>query len=154
MDSQYLILVRKLIERKNKVMMHFGYLLFFWLLNIFIFSILTKKIQLNNNIKLGFTILILIVVITHFFISLESNLSNSHFLHLLGVSLLLIAVHFLSKLPILMMKKINKKFEDHLAYKGFNFLRNYVVYGLICLYQFISIFSANARNHFNSIDLF
>ena len=125
------------------------YLLFFAVLNLLIFSYLTRKIDFSFKLKIGLIVLLVVIFIIHFLI--KTVISNQHFYHLILISLLLFALHFLSKIPIIIMKKLNPKFENHFAYYGFNFLRLYIIYILVIIYQCISLFSLQARVHFNSI---
>lgn len=128
------------------------YLLFFGVLNLLIFDFLTKKIKISLKTKIGLFLFIFLVLILHFLILSKTVISNNHFFHLLISSVVLVVFHFGSMVPILIMQRINKNFENHIALVGFNVIRFYIMYLLVYLYQCISLLSSNAREHFNSID--
>ena len=117
--------------------MIFIYVLFFAILNLLIFSYLTKKMLLGVKMKIGLIALLIIIVVLHFLDFWRTSIPDQHFYHLVIFSAVLFIFHFGSKFPILAMKKINPKFENHLAFSGFNFMRFYVVYVLVYLYQLI-----------------
>lgn len=121
--------------------MTFIYLLFFAVLNFLIFAYLTKKIRLGLNMRIGLFALLAAIVMLHFLDLWQTSISNQHFYRLVIFSAVLFILHFGSKLPILAMKKINPKFEDHLAFSGFTFIRLYVIYILVFLYQLIFLLS-------------
>ncbi len=128
------------------------YLMFFGVLNFLIFMFLTRKIKINSKVKIGLFSFLFLVLILHFLIFSKTIISDNHFFHLLISSIILIVLHYISLLPILAMKRINKSFENHIALSGFNFIRFYIIYILVYLYQCISLLSNSAREHFNSID--
>ncbi|SKB99324.1 hypothetical protein SAMN05660903_03692 [Salegentibacter salinarum] len=129
------------------------YLLFFAILNFLIFVFLAKKVKLNTKVRTILFSLLLLLLVFHFLVFSNRGVSGSHFLHLLIASAILIVLHYLAILPILALIRINKKNASHIALKGFNYIRFYMIYILIYLYQCMSILSDSAREHFNSIDI-
>ncbi len=117
--------------------MIFIYVLFFAILNLLIFSYLTKKIPLSVGMRIGLILLLIVMVALHFLDFWKTSISDQNFYQLVIFSAILFIFHFGSELPILVMKKINPKFENHLAFSGFNFMRFYLVYVLVYLSQLI-----------------
>ncbi len=121
--------------------MIFIYVLFFLALNLMIFSFLTKKIEFNFRVQIGLIVLLVAITVLHLFKLLPELISNQHFFHLVLFSMVLFIMHFGSKLAILSMKKINPNFETHIVFSVFNFMRYYIIYVLVFVYQCISLFS-------------
>lgn len=125
--------------------MNLLYLIYFAILNFMLFALLTKKVELTFKMK-GFLILLLaVLIIVHF---TTSELSNSHFLHLNIFSLSILLFHFGSAFAIWVMIKTAPRFKDHITLIMFNFLRYYVIYSLVYIYQLISLFSQEVREYF------
>ena len=128
------------------------YILFFAVLNFIIFHFLTGKVELSNKSRITLIALCVLMLILHYSEMLFRPIPNNHFYHLMIFSLLLFVLHFGSYLPILAMKQISSNFENHFAFTGFNFMRFYVIYVLIFVYQCASLISSSSREHFKSIE--
>lgn len=119
------------------------YLVFFGVINFLVFCYLTKKVQISLKIKIGLFLFLSIVVGLHFFMFFDTVISLNQFFYLLSASAILIVIHYLSMLPILILKSFNKNFENQIILKGFNFLRYYIIYLFTYLVQFSILLSEN-----------
>jgi hypothetical protein len=128
------------------------YIIFFALLNFIIFHYLTKKVELSNKLRLFLIATCILILFMHYSGILFEPIANNHFYHLMIFSLVLFVVHIGSYIPILAMKKVAPNFEGHFALTAFNFMRFYVIYILIFVYQCTSLLSSTSREHFKSIE--
>lgn len=128
------------------------YLLFFAIFDFLIFVFFAKKVEINIKVRIALISFLLLLLVFHFIVFSKISISDNHFFHLLITSTILVVFHYFAILAILTMKRINKNFENHIALTGFNYIRFYVIYIVIYLYQCISILSDSAREHFNSIN--
>ncbi len=127
------------------------YILFFAVLNFIIFHFLTGKVDLSNKLRIALIVICVIMLFLHYSRALFKPLPNNYFNHLMIFSLTLFILHIGSFIPILVMKRINPNFERHLAFTVFNFMRFYVIYILIFVYQSTSLISSSSGEHFKSI---
>jgi len=118
--------------------MHYS-IVIFGLLNLLIFCFLTRKIQLGKKMSIGLIVLLIMLVIFHFLELLPNPVSDYHFYLLLFFSLTLFIFHFGGEIVIWILKKVRPDLKNHSVFSVFNFLRFYVVYVLIYVYQCISL---------------
>lgn len=124
------------------------YLLFFGALNFLIFLFFARKVEITKKAKIILIIYLLFFLVIHFFQKSQSYLSNQHFFHLIKFSAIGVVLHYGSMISSIMMKKVNKDFENHLSSKMYDFLRFYLIYILIFIYQSVSILLPKAHEYF------
>jgi hypothetical protein len=122
------------------MIMSFLYVLFFGCIDLLMFSFLTKRIRLYRKVRLGLIFFIATVLILHFMNPLNTYLPNHQFYALTLFSLALFVFHFGGELPVIIMKKIIPTVEHHPALSLFNFLRFYLVYILVFVFQCYLLF--------------
>lgn len=115
------------------------YILFFLLINLLIFSKLTKKIEINTKLKIGITITLFIIAILHLFDPFDFAIESKLLLILFGFSLSLFIFHYSSRIAIAFSTAVNKGKKDKLLYKWYNILIFYVVYIMITVFQIATI---------------
>lgn len=98
-------------------MIQFLYILFFLLLNIYIYLILNKIIFFNSYINLALPLFFIFIIIIHYLNLVPHQISKLIFMQMCIFSLILIAWFFFNKLLI---KRINKKthfnsFNHHIS---------------------------------------
>lgn len=128
------------------------YILFFAVLNFIIFHFLTKKVELSNKLYVILIAICILILFLHYSGVFFKPIPNNHFYHQIIFSLMLFVLHIGSYIPILVMKRMVPNFENHFAFTVFNFVRFYVIYILIFIYQCTSLISISSREHFKSIE--
>jgi len=129
-----------------------AYIIFFALLNVIIFNFFTKKLKFSNKMLITLISICFLLLIFHFLGFFFKLISNNHLFHLMIFSLILFVINIFSNLLIIIIKKLNSNLEDHLGFKVFNFIRYYLVYILIFVYQCSSLLLISSREHFKSIE--
>lgn len=115
------------------------YILFFGILNLLIFSLLTKKIEIQSGLKLGLICILGIFGLLQFLNSFDNTIPNKLFLILVAFSLALFIFHYASRLAIWFNIQINNGEKDELLFKWYNIIIFYVVYLLIFVFQIVTL---------------
>src|SRR5690606_16966254 len=115
------------------------YIIFFAILNLLIFSCLTKKIIFTTKIKGLFTVLLILLAIFHFTNFLDSSIPNDVFCILIFFSISLFVFHYGRNIAIWFTIKINNNTRDELLFRWYNFWINYVMYILIFVFQLVTL---------------
>lgn len=115
------------------------YIIFFAILNLFIFSHLTKKITFSSKVKGTFTVCLILFIISHFINLLDSSISNEVFCILILFSMSFFVFHYGRNIAIWFTIKINNNTRDELLFKWYNFWMNYVIYVLIFIFQIATL---------------
>src|SRR5690554_3575866 len=115
------------------------YIIFFAILNLFIFSYLTKKIIFSSKVKVLFVSFIILFIISHFIGLLDSTISNEVFCILIFFSMSFFVFHYGRNIAIWFTIKINNNKRDELLFKWYNFWINYVMYVLIFVFQIATL---------------
>lgn len=119
--------------------MKFIYIIFFTILNLLIFSHLTEKIKFSMNIKRVLLFFLIIFILGHFINVFETTISNEVFSILLLYSGAFFIFYYGRNITIWVTMKLNNNTKDELLFKWFNFWINYVMYGLIFVFQIVTI---------------
>ncbi len=104
------------------------YILLFGIINLLIFSQLTKKIEIPTKYKIVLISIAIMLGLIHIFEPFTNTLPNDIFLILLGSSLANIAVYFASRIEIWFAIQTTNKKRDEQIFKMFDFLTLYLVY--------------------------
>jgi hypothetical protein len=123
------------------------YCLYFALINLCLFIVLTKLINIDKKIIFVFGIFITLFTIIQLSFTMNYLISNKHFLHLLYFSSVILLFHYGGLLTLYIAKNLFRK-EEHISFSLFEFIRLKLVYFLIYTYQVNSIFSEVANAHF------
>src|SRR5690606_19478235 len=115
------------------------YIIFFAILNLFIFSHLTKKIIFSSKVKGLFAVCLILFIISHFINLLDSSISNEVFCILILFSMFFFVFHYGRNIAIWFTTKINNNTRDELLFKWYNFWVNYVIYVLIFIFQIATL---------------
>lgn len=115
------------------------YILFFGIINLLIFSHLTKKIKLHSKFKIGLISVLVILGLIHFINPFHTSIQNNLFAILLGFSLGLFIFHYGSRLAIWFTIQINKGERDELLFKWYNIFIFYVIYAMIFTFQIATL---------------
>ena len=127
------------------------YLLFFVALNFLIFTFFTKKILHKKSINYGLISILILILLFHFS-GLINTISNDHLFHLIVYSLIVFVFYYGIEFLIWFIRKVNKNPKSEILIKAFNFFRFYFVYIFVLAYQFVSLLSIDAREHFKAIE--
>lgn len=119
--------------------MKFIYIIFFMILNLYIFSILTKKIKFSLNIKKVLGFFLIIFILCHFMHVFDTTISNEVFTILLLFSGSFFIFDFGRNIAIWVKTNLNKNEKDKLLIKWFNFWVNYVIYAMIFIFQIATL---------------
>jgi len=114
------------------------YILFFLVLNLLIFSYLTGKIKINNSLKVASLVFISVTLVLHFLNYIKLS-SDKLFFILFIFSLAPFVLTLLSKATVWFAIKANSNIKEHFVLNMFNFMMNYVFYGLISIFQIITL---------------
>lgn len=119
------------------------YILFFTILGLVIFNVLSKPI-LKLRLKILFSILIFVFCLLQFTLFCKLGyMDNEKFVILLVFSFVVFAFHYgINSLLIMFLNK-NDTFQDNYLANGFLFFRNYVIYLLIWVFQVYTILSGS-----------
>ncbi len=118
---------------------YFINIIFFGVLNFLMYQFLTRKLKLNTTVVLGLFVLLFLVFIV-IQVGFIGGMPQNKFYLLILFSCSLILFHFGSASVLWILSKINPKIKDHFVLVLFNFLRFYVVYFLIYIFQISYIF--------------
>ena len=122
-------------------MKEFMYLLFFGIMNFLFFYFNTKKIELSYKLRIVFALILVLILILHFFQIENISIDNQSFFHLIIISLISFVIHYGGELSIILIKKFDPNLQDNFVISVFNFIRFYVFYLFIYFYQSIFIIS-------------
>ena len=115
------------------------YIIFFGILNLLIFSLLTKKIEIQNRLKIGLICILGLTGLLQFLNPFDNTIPNKLFLILVAFSLVLFIFHYASRLAIWFNIQINKGEKDELLFKWYNIIIFYVVYIMIFVFQIATL---------------
>ncbi|MEO1264024.1 MAG: hypothetical protein AAFZ15_34785 [Bacteroidota bacterium] len=118
--------------------MKIAYIILFGLLNLLIFSGITKKIQIGFNIRILMTVVVAIITLFHFVDYYRLAIDNQVFFILLIFSLSFFIFHFGSKLAVFFAKAVTNRTDEPL-YGLFTKWISYVVFPLIYIFQIATI---------------
>lgn len=115
------------------------YILFFTILGLVIFNVLSKPI-LKLRLKILFSILIFVFCLLQFTLFCKLGyMDNEKFVILLVFSFVVFVFHYgINSLLIMFLNK-NDTFQDNYLANGFLFFRNYIIYLLIWVFQVYTI---------------
>jgi hypothetical protein len=128
------------------MLLNFIYSLFFGLIDLIIFSILTKNIKLPNYVfKIGIIALIIFIILNSF--AIFELVQYYQFVILLYFSLGLIVLHFMSEFSIKIFKKrvlYNSEISTRITEIYFNtidFVRLKLIYFMMFTFQLLVIWA-------------
>ncbi len=115
------------------------YIIFFAVLNLLIFSHLTKKVMLSSKVKRLFAVFLFMFTLIHFVNPSNLSISNEVFFILFFFSMSFFIFHYGRNVAIWFTVKINKNTRDDLLFNWYNFWMNYVMYILIFVFQIATL---------------
>ena len=126
------------------MLLHFIYSLFFGLINLIIFSLLTKNIKLPNYaFKIGIIALIMFIILNSF--SIFESVQYYQFFDLMFFSIALIILHFMTELMIKIFKERVSRIPEitprmiEIYFKVYDFVRLKLIYFMAYTYQLLEI---------------
>ena len=121
------------------------YILFFTILGLVIFNVLSKPI-LKLRLKILFSILIFVFCLLQFTLFCKLGyMDNEKFVILLVFSFVVFVFHYgINSLLIMFLNK-NDTFQGNYLANGFIFFRNYIIYLLIWVFQVYTILSGSVK---------
>ena len=120
-------------------MIKFVYILFFGLINFLFFAQFTKKVMLNLTTKIVILGVLLLFIGIHYWNPIGKSIPNKLFVILLVFSCGLFIFYIMPKIAVWFMKTVNNIEDDHLLFKGFSIVTDYVIYILIYVFQCATI---------------
>ncbi len=127
------------VIKKNEVSMKLIYIIFFLILNLYIFSHITKKIKFSLNIQIGVIFFLITFILCHFLNVFDTTISNEVFTILLLFSGTFFIFHFGRNITIWFTTRLNNNRKDELLFRWFNFWVNYVIYAMIFIFQIATL---------------
>lgn len=115
------------------------YILFFGLTNLLFFSLFTRKIVFNLTSKAVILVVLLLFVGIHYWNPIGKSMPNKLFGILLGFSFSLFIFYVMPKVAVWFMKTTNNIEDDHILFKGFSIITDYIIYVLIYVFQCATI---------------
>jgi hypothetical protein len=126
------------------------YSLFFGILNLLIYSKLSKFYQFSKEYL--FYLLIVIVLFIHLgFIKNNYLMTTKDFFNLVFFSVSLIILHYVTNIQVILFKKYNVPQDERgqklqsILLSVFNFMRQKLIYIMIYVYQFLAIWNESYR---------
>ena len=121
------------------------YILFFTILGLVIFNVLSKPI-LKLRLKILFLILIFVFCLLQFTLFCKLGyMDNEKFVILLVFSFVVFVFHYGINFLLIMFLNKNDTFQGNYLANGFLFFRNYIIYLLIWVFQVYTILSGSAK---------
>ena len=121
------------------------YILLFGIVNLLIFSRLTKKILIKPKLKTYLLFLLFVLIVIQFVNPYKKAIPNDLFFILFGFSLSLFIFHYGSRITIWFTIKNNKNKKDSLLFNWYNFIIFYVTYIMIFVFQIMTLIK-NTQN--------
>ena len=121
------------------------YILFFTILGLVIFNVLSKP-SLKLRLKILFLILIFVFCLLQFTLFCKLGyMDNEKFVILLVFSFVVFVFHYGINFLLIIFLNKNDTFQGNYLANGFLFFRNYIIYLLIWVFQVYTILSGSAK---------